>query len=205
MQCPACRTRCLQPAILDDGLLGHGCPHCAGTLVSLLYYRDWAERQPAADASAELAAETEVGETSHALSCPKCAKLMSKFQIHGTRANRFDLCASRPACRSGANASAALPARKPSPAPTRFGSASRVTRRAASCCSRSIMIEGATPARYEPSPGSFRHSTPGSAAATPRESAGAAWPGAGDAGRRECSVAVLGWAQGDHWHRPRPW
>ena len=58
-----------------------------------MHYRDWAERQPAEEMSTELAAEAEAGETSHALSCPKCAKLMSKFQISGTRANRLDLCA----------------------------------------------------------------------------------------------------------------
>lgn len=46
MHCPACRTSRLQPAKLEDGLLGHGCPQCSGTLVSLLHYRDWAERQP---------------------------------------------------------------------------------------------------------------------------------------------------------------
>ncbi len=94
MHCPACRTTRLQPAKLEDGLLGHGCPQCAGTLVSLLHYRDWAERQPANEAAPALLAEEETGETRHALSCPKCAKLMSKFQISGTRANRLDLCGS---------------------------------------------------------------------------------------------------------------
>ena len=94
MHCPACRTTRLQPAKLEDGLLGHGCAQCQGTLVSLLHYRDWAERQPAHETSVELAAEAEAGETSHALSCPKCAKLMSKFQISGTRGNRLDLCTS---------------------------------------------------------------------------------------------------------------
>ena len=94
MHCPACRTTRLQPAKLEDGLLGHGSAQCQGTLVSLLHYRDWAERQPAHETSVELAAEAEAGETSHALSCPKCAKLMSKFQISGTRGNRLDLCTS---------------------------------------------------------------------------------------------------------------
>ncbi|WAJ37567.1 zf-TFIIB domain-containing protein [Pseudomonas sp. GOM7] len=94
MHCPACRTTRLQPAKLEDGLLGHGCPQCAGTLVSLLHYRDWAERQPEQENPSALTAEEVVSETSHALSCPKCAKLMSKFQISGTRANRLDLCGS---------------------------------------------------------------------------------------------------------------
>lgn len=94
MHCPACRSTRLQPAKLEDGLLGHGCPQCAGTLVSLLHYRDWVERQPQDEAPALQASAEEAGETQHALSCPKCAKLMSKFQISGTRANRLDLCGS---------------------------------------------------------------------------------------------------------------
>lgn len=97
MHCPTCRTSRLQPTKLEDGLLAQGCPLCSGALVPLLYYRDWVERQPVDSADAELTAEEalhEVGESSHALSCPKCAKLMSKYQISGTRANRLDLCGS---------------------------------------------------------------------------------------------------------------
>lgn len=92
MHCPACRTTRLQPARLEDGLLAHACPQCSGTLVSLLHYRDWAERQPAGEVPTALMAEEQAGETAHALSCPKCARMMSKFQISGTRANRLDLC-----------------------------------------------------------------------------------------------------------------
>ena len=92
MHCPACRTTRLQPAKLEDGLLGHGSAQCQGTLVSLLHYRDWAERAPQPEASAaELQAEP-ASESTQALTCPKCAKLMSKFQFSGTRANRLDLC-----------------------------------------------------------------------------------------------------------------
>ncbi|HLA31771.1 MAG TPA: zf-TFIIB domain-containing protein [Pseudomonas sp.] len=94
MHCPACRTTTLQPTKLDDGLLAHGCGQCSGALVSLLYYRDWAERQPQSEEPA-LQAEVEgVNESRQALTCPKCAKLMSKFQISGTRGNRLDLCGS---------------------------------------------------------------------------------------------------------------
>ncbi|MGA4320514.1 zf-TFIIB domain-containing protein [Ectopseudomonas hydrolytica] len=94
MQCPACRTPRLQPTQLDAGLHGYGCSQCAGTLVGLLHYRDWVERQPATDVTGEFAAEELADDTRHALSCPKCAKLMSKYQISGTRANRLDLCGS---------------------------------------------------------------------------------------------------------------
>lgn len=92
MQCPVCRDSRLQPTRLDEGLLAHGCQQCSGTLVALLYYRDWAERAPQDEApEGELQAEP-LNESAHALTCPKCARLMSKFQISGTRSNRLDLC-----------------------------------------------------------------------------------------------------------------
>ena len=61
MHCPACRTSRLQPTKLDDGLLGHGCPQCSGTLVSLLHYRDWAERRPAQETSTAPVSYTHLG------------------------------------------------------------------------------------------------------------------------------------------------
>ncbi|MFP6800662.1 MAG: zf-TFIIB domain-containing protein [Pseudomonas sp.] len=94
MQCPACRTTPLQPTKLDDGLLAHGCPQCSGALVALLYYRDWAERQPQNDEPQPQVEAVPASESQQALSCPKCAKLMSKFQISGTHSNRLDLCSS---------------------------------------------------------------------------------------------------------------
>ncbi|HSX88398.1 MAG TPA: zf-TFIIB domain-containing protein [Pseudomonas sp.] len=92
MQCPACRTVELKPTKLDDGLLAHGCAQCSGALVALLYYRDWAERSAEDDQPATEVASCEPSETHTALTCPKCSKLMSKFQISGTRGNRLDLC-----------------------------------------------------------------------------------------------------------------
>lgn len=94
MHCPACRTSTLKPTKLDEGLLAHGCPQCSGALVALLYYRDWAERAaPAAESEETLQAEP-ASDTQQALTCPKCAKLMSKFQISGAYGNRLDLCTS---------------------------------------------------------------------------------------------------------------
>lgn len=93
MHCPACRTTRLQPTKLDGGLLAHGCAACSGALVSLLYYRDWAERSPQEPQASEVAV-SEAGDSQQALTCPKCSKLMGKYQISGTRANRLDLCGS---------------------------------------------------------------------------------------------------------------
>jgi Zn-finger nucleic acid-binding protein len=82
----------LQPTTLDDGLWAHGCPQCSSALVALLYYRDWAERQPHND---ELQVQVDVDaahERLQALSGPSCARLMSKVQISGTHCRRLDLC-----------------------------------------------------------------------------------------------------------------
>jgi Zn-finger nucleic acid-binding protein len=62
-----------------------------------LYYRDWAERtandkvEDESKLDADLAS---VSESHAALACPKCARLMSKFNISGCSKNRLDLCTS---------------------------------------------------------------------------------------------------------------
>lgn len=93
MNCPSCKNIPLKATKLEAGLSAMGCPQCQGAFVSLLYYRDWAEREepvaPAATLSAEPADDTQA-----ALTCPKCSKLMTKYRISGCRNNRLDLCAS---------------------------------------------------------------------------------------------------------------
>ena len=44
MHCPKCKNENLKPTKLEEGLPVMGCPKCEGGLLSLLYYRDWAER-----------------------------------------------------------------------------------------------------------------------------------------------------------------
>jgi Zn-finger nucleic acid-binding protein len=87
----------LKATRLDEGLPAHGCAECGGAIIPLLYYRDWAERTAndketvEAELDASLATENE----SHsALACPKCSRLMSKFNISGCTKNRLDLCTS---------------------------------------------------------------------------------------------------------------
>jgi len=94
MQCPKCRNEYLQPTKLEDGLPAIGCGKCDGALLSLLYYRDWAERVPDVsaqqDISDNIAADSD---TKTAISCPKCSRLMTKYSFSGTSDNRLDLCA----------------------------------------------------------------------------------------------------------------
>ena len=41
--CPVCKTLELRPTMIEELLPAMGCEKCKGTLVSLLYYRHWAE------------------------------------------------------------------------------------------------------------------------------------------------------------------
>lgn len=100
MKCPKCKTIELKATKLEDGLLAHGCSECNGAFVSLLYYRDWAERtrhgfqEESAAPQVESGSGIEVDDSATALACPKCARLMRKFKVSGSHANRLDLCTS---------------------------------------------------------------------------------------------------------------
>lgn len=93
MYCPKCKNVSLQPTKLEADLSAAGCSNCGGALVSLLYYRDWAEGhgQPLEHPEGKL---QEAEDTKTALTCPKCGKLMTKFHIDGATENRLDLCGS---------------------------------------------------------------------------------------------------------------
>ncbi len=96
MKCPKCKTEELHATKLADSLPVMGCQQCSGSLISLLYYRDWAERNSTlvdTPKTSEKSSEQEdTGDTSVALSCPKCARLMRKYRISGCQNNRLDLC-----------------------------------------------------------------------------------------------------------------
>ncbi|WP_420589322.1 hypothetical protein [Bacterioplanoides sp.] len=97
MQCPKCKTEPLHPAILEQGLPTLSCNQCEGSSVSLLYYRDWAERcGEATEADAvtdvEVAAVEATGDSAAALSCPKCSRIMTKYRVSSRHNNRLDLC-----------------------------------------------------------------------------------------------------------------
>ena len=95
MRCPKCRNVDLKPTKIEESLPAMGCPTCEGSFLSLLYYRDWAERRVAVETTADDRAEvTEDVDTRTALSCPKCAKIMTKFSVSGAVTNRIDLCGS---------------------------------------------------------------------------------------------------------------
>ena len=120
MKCPHCQTSDLKPTLIEHSLPAMGCDTCHGSLVSLLYYRHWAETQkpapadaaqppaaamPAASASAVPAPAAAVPaaaaipaaaahstDTTRAVMCPKCARLMTKYKLAGGISNRVDVC-----------------------------------------------------------------------------------------------------------------
>jgi Zn-finger nucleic acid-binding protein len=94
MKCPHCQTADLKPTMIEEYLPAMGCGTCHGSLVSLLYYRHWAETQkpPPADAG-KAVATLETTETTKAIMCPKCARLMTKYKLAGGVSNRVDVCA----------------------------------------------------------------------------------------------------------------
>ena len=94
MKCPKCKHVDLRAARIENDLPAAGCTQCKGALVSLLYYRDWAERHASDHVSLAggHAAIEDVDDTTNAITCPKCARLMTKYKISGAVANRLDVC-----------------------------------------------------------------------------------------------------------------
>ena len=93
-QCPQCAESPLVHAMLTEGLAGHSCGRCLGTLVSLVTYRAWRERtgaQALPTASPAIAID-DAADSTGAKKCPKCRSLMSKYRISAERANRLDYC-----------------------------------------------------------------------------------------------------------------
>jgi Zn-finger nucleic acid-binding protein len=90
--CPQCDDSVLVHTMLTEGLAGHSCGKCLGTLVSLVTYRAWRERQPRGAAASTPAAVADAADSIGAKKCPKCRSLMSKYRISADRQNRLDYC-----------------------------------------------------------------------------------------------------------------
>lgn len=94
MQCPKCRTVDLAPTKIDHGLPAMGCSKCGGSFLSLLYYRVWIENFIPLNTDESNNVIAEDSDTKTALTCPKCAKLMTKYYVSDDTQNRIDLCSS---------------------------------------------------------------------------------------------------------------
>src|SRR5690349_6697584 len=93
MKCPHCHTTDLVPTMIEEFLPAMGCGTCHGALVSLLYYRHWAEAQKEpATAASETPPRVVTTDTTEAITCTKCSRVMTKYKISGTVSNRVDVC-----------------------------------------------------------------------------------------------------------------
>lgn len=93
MKCPVCKNPELRPTMIEELLPSMGCESCKGSLVSLLYYRHWAEHhKPDYDSNPPSEVTVVPADTITALRCPKCERIMTKYRISGTVANRLDVC-----------------------------------------------------------------------------------------------------------------
>lgn len=95
MKCPVCKNNELRPTMIEQLLPSMGCERCKGALVGLVYYRHWAENhRPVHETSTRSAVAELPTDTTNALRCPKCERIMTKYRLSGTVANRLDVCSS---------------------------------------------------------------------------------------------------------------
>jgi len=95
-RCPKCVDSQLQPVQPAAGLAARQCVDCHGLLLDLLSYRQWREQLAA---PVDFANQHHLGEagkeaddTTKALLCTKCARLMTKYRVSGNSDNRLDFC-----------------------------------------------------------------------------------------------------------------
>src|SRR5262249_40250286 len=92
MKCPHCHTADLLPTMIEESLPAMGCGTCHGALVSLLYYRHWNEQYKESAVETAARPTVETTDTTEAIVCPKCSRVMTKYKISGAVANRVDVC-----------------------------------------------------------------------------------------------------------------
>lgn len=93
MLCAHCPNARLEPRELSPGLVAAVCPGCEGSLLSLMNYRFWVDRYGSAAAPEQEDHTAEVAESESVNSCPKCRRLMTKYQIGQGTDHKLDLCA----------------------------------------------------------------------------------------------------------------
>ncbi|MCI0507305.1 MAG: 60S ribosomal export protein NMD3 [Gammaproteobacteria bacterium] len=91
MHCPSCKTTHLIPSLLEHNLPVFSCNICQGSFIEILSYRMWVDHSaPAEKKTAGMLLA--VDDSKHAMVCPHCAKIMSKYQISEHTPNKIDLC-----------------------------------------------------------------------------------------------------------------
>lgn len=94
MYCSNCKNIQLEPQELERGLIVAGCPNCQGKLISLINYRFWLDRYADKTTASEIVDAAEVKESESVHACPKCSRLMLKYQVGPDSHHKLDLCPS---------------------------------------------------------------------------------------------------------------
>ena len=94
MKCLSCKNAELEPKELESGLLVAACPACEGALVSLMNYRYWLDQTHGVAGGEKAGDEASPAVLTGARCCPKCNRLMTKYQVGPTSAHQLDLCSS---------------------------------------------------------------------------------------------------------------
>jgi Zn-finger nucleic acid-binding protein len=92
MFCPSCLNQPLRASRFSSGLPVNACQVCDGMLIPLTAYRDWVEWNSVEGAAVEALAELDVKDSSRALQCAKCTRLMVKYRVSADTSNRLDFC-----------------------------------------------------------------------------------------------------------------
>jgi len=90
MLCPQCKTKLLKPIKLEPSLGALACESCGGTLLDLVAYRVWREVHTH---EAETNLESVPEDSTKALLCPKCERIMSRFRYALESNHVIDVCA----------------------------------------------------------------------------------------------------------------
>lgn len=92
MQCISCKNAELEPKELEAGLLVAGCATCGGALVSLMNYRYWLDKTHGEITATDVTVPDLPAEVPSVRACPKCSRLMTKYQVGPTTDHYLDLC-----------------------------------------------------------------------------------------------------------------
>jgi Zn-finger nucleic acid-binding protein len=82
--CPACREHTLAPAQLDPLLPSHACTRCGGQFIRGEHYRAWLEHPERKPSDANPQTSGDVHDSTRAMLCPECGKLLARYRVgHG--------------------------------------------------------------------------------------------------------------------------
>lgn len=93
MYCSSCKSTQLEPKELEPGLVAATCSSCHGALVPLMNYRFWLDSYADPSPPIDSANDIDITESESVHSCPKCSRLMMKYQIGPQTSRKLDLCA----------------------------------------------------------------------------------------------------------------